>query len=95
MSSIVGMTAALPSIASTGGASNIFFFAGLISINLAFFNFLPFPALDGWQLLTTAVEWISKKKIPAKAQAIATLTGMALLLALGVFVIIKDIVMLI
>ena len=94
MSSIIGMTAALPSIASSGGLSNIFFFAGLISINLAFFNFLPFPGLDGWQLLTTAVEWISRKRIPAKAQTIASLVGMGLLLALGIFVMVKDVIML-
>lgn len=92
MSSVVGMTAALPEIASMGGVANIFYFAGLISINLAFFNFLPFPGLDGWQLLTTAVEGISRKKIPAKVQGIVSLVGIGLLLALGVFVIIKDIV---
>ena len=28
----------------------------MISVNLAIFNLLPFPGLDGWQLVVTAVE---------------------------------------
>lgn len=94
MSSVVGMTAALPQVAASGGAANIFFFAGLISINLAFFNLLPFPGLDGWQLLTTIVEGISRKRIPPKVQGIVSIIGIVALLAIGVFVIIKDIVLL-
>ena len=94
MSSVVGMTAALPQVAASGGASNIFFFAGLISINLAFFNLLPFPGLDGWQLLTTIVEGISRKRIPPKVQGIVSIVGILALLAIGIFVIIKDIVLL-
>ena len=94
MSSVVGMTAALPQVAASGGASNIFFFAGLISINLAFFNLLPFPGLDGWQLLTTIVEGISRKRIPPKVQGIVSIVGILALLGIGIFVIIKDIVLL-
>ncbi|HKL73203.1 MAG TPA: site-2 protease family protein [Candidatus Onthovivens sp.] len=29
---------------------------GIISVNLALFNLLPFPGLDGWQIVTTVVE---------------------------------------
>ncbi len=29
---------------------------GIISVNLAIFNFLPFPGLDGWQMLTEIIE---------------------------------------
>ena len=32
------------------------YFWGLISVNLAIFNLLPFPGLDGWALLVTCVE---------------------------------------
>ena len=92
ISGIVGMTAALPSIQSSGGAANIFFFAGLISINLAFFNLLPFPALDGWALVVTAVEAITKKKVPAKAQSIMSIVGFVLLFGLMIAVTIKDII---
>lgn len=95
ISGIVGMTAALPTIQASGGAANIFFFAGLISINLAFFNLLPFPALDGWALVVTAIEAITRKKVPAKAQSIMSIIGFVLLFGLMIVVTIKDIISLI
>lgn len=52
-SGIVGMTASLTKM---NDAATIFLYAGLISINLAFFNLLPFPGLDGWALLVTIIE---------------------------------------
>lgn len=94
LSGIVGITAALPQIAATGGAARIFYFAGLLSINLAFFNLLPFPGLDGWSLIVTLVEKVSKKKVPAKVQGIMSFIGFALLAALMVAITVKDIVQL-
>ncbi|MDY2913671.1 MAG: RIP metalloprotease RseP [Candidatus Enteromonas sp.] len=95
LSGIVGMTSALPQIEALGGVGYIFYFAGLLSINLAFFNLLPFPGLDGWQLAVTAVEAITRKKVPAKAQGIASLIGFVLLGILMVAVTVKDIIALI
>ena len=92
MSGLVGMTAALPQIEAMGGAGHIFYFAGLLSINLAFFNLLPFPGLDGWQLVVTAVEAITKKKMPQKVQGIVSTIGFVLLFGLMIAVTIKDIV---
>ena len=92
MSGLVGMTAALPQIEAMGGAGHIFYFAGLLSINLAFFNLLPFPGLDGWQLVVTAVEAITKKKMPQKVQGIVSAIGFVLLFGLMIAVTIKDIV---
>lgn len=94
ISGIVGITAALPQIAATGGAARIFFFAGLLSINLAFFNLLPFPGLDGWALIVTFVEGVSKKKVPAKIQNIVSFIGFALLAALMVAITVKDVIQL-
>ena len=92
LSGIVGMTSALPQIEALGGPGYIFYFAGLISINLAFFNLLPFPGLDGWQLVVTVVEAITRKKMPEKAQSIASVIGFVLLGLLMVAVTIKDII---
>jgi membrane-associated protease RseP (regulator of RpoE activity) len=41
---------------------------GVISVNLAIFNLLPFPGLDGWQILVAVIEWIVNgfKKIKNK-----------------------------
>lgn len=91
ISGIIGITAAMPQIKAAGGARMVFFYAGMISINLAFFNLLPFPGLDGWQLLVTAVEGATKKKMPEKAQAIVSLVGFALLIGVMVLVLVKDV----
>jgi regulator of sigma E protease len=62
---------------------------------LAFFNLLPFPGLDGWQLLVTIIEGITKKKVPAKLQGIMNFIGLGLLIGLALAVTIKDILALI
>ncbi len=95
MSGIIGMTAALPTVEAMGGVGYVFLYAGLISINLAFFNLLPFPGLDGWALLVTIIEAISKKKVPEKVKGIVSYVGLGLLLVLMVAIAIKDIVQLI
>lgn len=95
LSGIVGMTAALPALQASGGAARIFYFAGLLSINLAFFNLLPFPGLDGWALLVTIIEGITRKRVPAKAQSIMSVIGMVLLFGLMIAVTVKDIIQLI
>ena len=63
---------------------------GIISVNLAIFNLLPFPGLDGWQLLVLAVESIFRKKIPEKVKNIVSLVGIGLLLVLMVVILAKD-----
>ena len=56
MSGIVGIFQTSASIYSSYTFSMYLFFWGLISVNLAIFNLLPFPGLDGWSLLVTAIE---------------------------------------
>jgi membrane-associated protease RseP (regulator of RpoE activity) len=76
-------------IASTD-ASGLFQFAALISINLAIMNILPLPALDGGQLAFLLIEALWGKPLPTKIQDTVMQTGLALLLSLGVFLIIRD-----
>ncbi len=95
VSGIIGMTAALPSVEAMGGVGYVFLYAGLISINLAFFNLLPFPGLDGWALLVTVIEGISKKKVPEKVKSIVSFVGLGLLILLMVAIMVKDIIQLI
>lgn len=92
LSGIVGITAALPKLTAAGGAARIFYFSGLLSINLCFFNLLPFPGLDGWQLLTLAVEGVTKKRMSQKVSSIISFIGLALLIGLMVIVTVKDII---
>ncbi len=91
MSGVVGIFDASASLYSQYTFSTYLYFWGLISINLAIFNLLPFPGLDGWQLLVTAVEGITRKKIPQKVKTIVSLIGIGLLFALMAVIIVLDI----
>ena len=66
-------------------------FIAFISINLAFINLLPIPALDGGHLAFYAAEAVRRKPASPKSQEWAFRTGMALVLALMLFVTINDI----
>jgi regulator of sigma E protease len=66
-------------------------FMALISLNLAVFNLLPLPALDGGRIIFVFWELISKKPVPAKWENIVHSIGMILLLGLLVLVTVGDI----
>jgi regulator of sigma E protease len=72
------------------GWANFVSFAALISINLAFINLLPIPALDGGHLAFYAAEAVRRKPMGARSQEWAIRTGFALVLALMLFVTIND-----
>jgi membrane-associated protease RseP (regulator of RpoE activity) len=52
----------------TGDVNAVIFFAAAISINLAVFNSLPLPALDGGQIAFVLGEALSGKKIDQRLQ---------------------------
>ena len=60
----------------------------LISINLAVFNLLPFPALDGARMLFVFIEWIRGKPINRKIEGTIHFIGLIVLFA---FVLLVDI----
>lgn len=69
-------------------------FAGLISLALALFNVLPIPALDGWRLLSSLIQWIWRLK-PEKyftIEGFINLIFFVLLMGLGIYIIFKDLV---
>ena len=74
------------------GFGKFLFYWGFISVNLAIFNLLPFPGLDGWQLLVLIVESTTKKKIPEKVKNIVSFIGIGLLLLLMGVVLVKDLI---
>ncbi len=67
-------------------------FMALISINLAFINLLPIPALDGGHLAFYAAEAVRRKPVGPRGQELAFRTGIALVLMLMLFVTINDVV---
>jgi regulator of sigma E protease len=72
------------------GLEPFVWFAALISINLAFINLLPIPALDGGHLAFYAAEAVRRKPVSLRGQEWAFRTGMALVLALMLFVTVND-----
>ncbi|MFN8886277.1 MAG: M50 family metallopeptidase, partial [Cyclobacteriaceae bacterium] len=64
---------------------------GLLSMVLAFMNFLPIPALDGGYVVFLLYEMISGREPSEKFMENATKVGMAILLVLMVFVFYNDI----
>ena len=64
---------------------------GIISVNLAIFNLIPFPGLDGWQLLVLGIESTTRKKIPEKVKNTVSLVGILLLLGLMMVIVFKDV----
>ncbi len=67
-------------------------FVGILSVNLAILNILPFPALDGGRLLFIIIETILGRKVLPKVEAIVHTVGMILLLILLVAITFHDVV---
>lgn len=92
---IVAIFSTTSSILNNLGLGSYIFIWGLISVNLAVFNLLPFPGLDGWHLLVITIEGIFKKEIPASIKNTISLIGFFILMSLMVFLLIKDILALV
>lgn len=60
----------------------------VIAVNLAVFNLLPIPALDGFQMIFTGIEWVRKK--PVNPKVVNIINNIGLILLFG-FVIVVDI----
>ena len=68
--------------------ANLFVFLPFIAVNLAVFNILPIPSLDGARMVFTTIEWIRRKPINRKVEGYIHFVGLMILLA---FVVIVDI----
>ena len=60
--------------------------AGYIGVNLAVFNLLPVPALDGSKIVFTVIEWIRGKPVNRKVEAVIHFVGLVFLLGFAVLV---------
>jgi regulator of sigma E protease len=67
------------------------FLTGMLSMVLAFMNFLPIPALDGGHVMFLLYEMAARRKPSDKFMEVAQKIGMVLLLALMVFAFGNDI----
>lgn len=77
--------------AARNGFLTLINFVGILSVNLAILNVLPFPALDGGRLLFIGIESIIGRKVMPKVEAAIHTAGMVILLGLLLLITISDI----
>ena len=93
MGGIVAIGFQTTSVLQNFGFGKFLYIWGVLSVNLAIVNLLPFPGLDGWQLLVTFVEGVLHKEIPQKVKGIVSFVGIAILFAFMIALIVKDLFM--
>ncbi len=72
------------------GFGSLMWFAAFLSLNLGLLNLLPIPVLDGGHLVFLGIEAIIRRPLSVKLKMVVQQVGMALLLALMLFVIVND-----
>lgn len=70
----------------TGGMWSFLNITALIGVNLAVFNLIPFPALDGSRVVFTLIEWIRKKPIKRRVEGIIHAVGFAVIIIFALLV---------
>lgn len=85
IASITGQAARL-------GISYLLQFIALLSLNLAFINIIPFPALDGGRIFFLLIEKIKGKPVRREVETMIHNVGFILLIILIVFITYKDII---
>lgn len=73
------------------GVANFTFFIAMLSINLGIVNLFPIPVLDGGHIFFFLIEAVTGKPVSDKVHEKANQVGIALLVALMVFVFYNDI----
>src|SRR3989344_6305152 len=86
---------ALTSEVSKQGIIPLINWMGIISINLAILNVVPFPALDGGRLLFIGIEGIFGRRIVPRVESWIHAAGLALLVLLLLAVTIREVRMII
>lgn len=78
-------------VALSAGLDVFVTYMAIISVNLAVVNLFPIPVLDGGQFLFLAAEGVRRKPLSLKVRERLMMIGLALILALMVFVFWNDI----
>ncbi|MBQ9714225.1 MAG: site-2 protease family protein [Clostridia bacterium] len=71
---------------ASNGVQEFLSIAALIGVNLAVFNLLPVPALDGCKIIFCIIEWIRKKPLNRKVEAIINFAGLIVLFGFAILV---------
>ena len=70
----------------TGGLWSLLNIGAFIGVNLAVFNLIPFPALDGSRVVFTVIEWIRGKPISRRLEAVIHAAGFAVIIAFALII---------
>jgi regulator of sigma E protease len=73
------------------GLVNLLYFLAILSVNLAIINLLPIPVLDGGHLVFLLIEKVKGSPVSDRIVGVGHAIGLALILALIVFVTFNDI----
>ncbi len=65
---------------------------GVLSVQLALFNLVPLPLLDGGLILLFLIEWVRGKPLPQRFKEWWVRIGLALIVSLMVFIVLQDLV---
>jgi len=87
----IGITAMMGQAARIG-FSYFLQLVGLLSMAIGLCQLIPFPALDGFRVLTSFLEGIRKKPIKPQVEATIINLGFFLLLFLMIFITSKEII---
>lgn len=79
-------TIKITSQAASSGLLSFLNIAAFIGVNLAVFNLLPIPALDGCKVIFCIIEWIRKKPVNRKVEAMIHFIGIVFLFGFAILV---------
>jgi regulator of sigma E protease len=87
----VGLAVVIRSAADSG-IGQLIQVAGFLSVNLAVFNLLPIPMLDGGRIFLLIAERIRRKPLSSTTEALIHNTGFFLLIGMVIIVTLRDII---
>lgn len=82
--------AGLLSAGIAAGPLVVLLLIAVISVNLALFNLLPIPALDGARMLFSLFEMLTRRRVPPKVETMVHTLGFLLLLGLLLLITARD-----
>ena len=82
----IGIAATLGQVFTQSGLVGVLYLAGILSINLAVVNILPFPPLDGGRMLVIALKRVAGKRISLRAERLTYAIGFVILIAFMIWI---------
>jgi len=81
--------------AASAGLQDLLFFTGVLSLSLGIMNLMPFPGLDGGQLMLVLIEAIRNRPLGARAYQVINFTRIMLFIGLSIVITWHDILRLV